>query len=260
MKNLYRNTASLYDIDSRDNLHDDIPFYIEYAQKLGGEVLELGCGTGRVSLALARKGINVTGLDLSSQMLDVFKQKLTKEHGLSGSIKLVHGDMADFKFNRKFSLVIAPFRAFQALTDDNDVLNSLACINKHLSDDGLFIVNVFKPFSVLDGSWCYEECTQWERLDEETGNYVIKKHWGDKIDIDKQIIYPHFAYYVTDKNGKTTRETEDLSLKYYYEKQLEDILTKAGFEITERFGWYDKKPIAEANRELIFVCRRNRKL
>ncbi|GAC43879.1 isopentenyldiphosphate isomerase [Paenibacillus popilliae ATCC 14706] len=77
-----------------------------------------------------------------------------------------------------------------------------------------------------------------------------------KIDLKNQIIYPHFAYEVTDKNGNTERYIEDLSLKYYYENQLEETVTKAGLKIIERFGWYDKKLIEEANRELIFIYRK----
>lgn len=76
MENIFRNSAWLYDIDNRDNLTADIPFYIDYARRQKGEILELGCGTGRVALALANEGYRVTGLDLSQQMLNVFRKKL----------------------------------------------------------------------------------------------------------------------------------------------------------------------------------------
>ncbi|HBR31024.1 MAG TPA: class I SAM-dependent methyltransferase, partial [Clostridiales bacterium] len=66
---MFRNSAWLYDVDNRDILSADIPFYIEFAKKQNGEILELGCGTGRVSLVLAAEGFYVTGLDLSRQML-----------------------------------------------------------------------------------------------------------------------------------------------------------------------------------------------
>ncbi len=257
MKNVFRNTAWLYDVDNRDNLVADIPFYLDYAKTLGGEALELGCGTGRVALALARAGIQVTGLDLSNEMLTVFRQKLDAQTALKNRVTLIHGNMANFSLDKKFSLIIAPFRAFQALTRDEDIASALQCIYSHLSDSGVFILNVFKPFQVMDESWCYEERVQWERLDEASGNYVVKKHWGDKIDVANRIIYPHFAYEVTDKNGTTTRHIEDLSLKYHYEEQLESVVQKAGFVISERFGWYDKQSIEQANRELIFVCRRS---
>ena len=108
MGNLFRNSAWLYDVDNRDNLHDDIPFYLEYAKEKQGEVLELGCGTGRVALALAAEGFRVTGLDLSEQMLDVFRTKLTDKPELAEKITFVHSNMADFTFDRKFGMVIAP--------------------------------------------------------------------------------------------------------------------------------------------------------
>ena len=253
-ENLFRNSAWLYDVDNRDNLHDDIPFYLDFAKRQKGEILELGCGTGRVALALAAGGFRVTGLDLSRQMIDVFREKLAAKPELSDKITLVHGSMADFAFDRKFAMIIAPFRAFQALTDDRDIEKSLSCVYEHLADNGIFIVNVFNPRSVMDQSWCYGETVQWERLDEKTGNYVVKKHWGDKIDTENQVIYPHFAFEVTYPDGRQERIVDDLNLKYYYNGQLRAAVEKAGLEIIEEYSWYDKTP--PGGREIIFVCGR----
>lgn len=254
MENIFRNSARLYDIDNRDNLTADIPFYFDYAKKQNGEILELGCGTGRVALQLAAKGFAVTGLDLSQQMLEVFGEKLAKQRSLAEKITLVHSNMANFGLDKKFGMIIAPFRAFQAVTDDINIDNSFNCIRDHLTDDGIFIVNVFNPRPVMDESWCYPETVQWERLDETTGNYVVKKHWGDKIDTINQIIYPHFAFEVSYANGEKERITDDLKLKYYYHNQLKERIEKAGMKITEEYSWYDKSPIG--GREIIFVCRR----
>lgn len=255
MGNLYRYSAWLYDVDNRDNLHDDIPFYLEYAKQQQGEILELGCRTGRVALVLAANGFNITGLDLSRQMLDVFRKKLSGRPELADRITLVHDNMAHFSLDRKFAMVIAPFRAFQALTDDSDIDNSLACIKRHLTDGGIFIVNVFNPAPgrMTEQAWCYPETVQWERFDEKTGNYVVKKHWGDRIDTVNRIIYPHFAFEVKFPNGKVNRIEDDLALKYYSIEQLRGVIRKAGMEITEEYSWYDKTPIG--GREIIFVCR-----
>jgi len=256
MENIFRNSAWLYDVDNRDNLLDDIPFYLDYAKQQQGEILELGCGTGRVSLILADAGFHVTGLDLSEQMLGVFREKLASKPEVADKFVLVHGNMADFSLDRKFAMIIAPFRAFQALTDDRDIERSLTCIHDHLTDDGIFIVNVFNPRPVMDQSWCYGETVQWERMDEATGNYVVKKHWGDKIDTENQVIYPHFAFEVTYPDGRTERITDDLKLKYYYTDQLRAAVEKAGMEVAEEYSWYDKAP--PGGREIIFICRRKR--
>ncbi len=254
MKNINRKTAWLYDVDDRDNLTADIPFYIDHARKTGGEILDLGCGTGRVAIPLARHGFKVTGLDLSREMLEIFNGKLDAEPGLRDMIAVVHGDMARFHFERQFSLVIVPFRAFQSLTDEGDLASCLRCIRECLSDDGLFIVNAFLPRKVMDTSWCYPETVQWERVDEKTGNRVVKKTWGDRIDMERQVIYPHFAYEVTFADGSTARVTDDLEMKYYHEPQLQSLVEGAGFKIVGKYGWYDYSSIEETPRELIFVC------
>jgi SAM-dependent methyltransferase len=260
VENLLRNSAWLYDVDHRDHLTDDIQFYTDYAKSLNCDsILELGCGTGRVALALAKEGFNVTGLDLSNEMLDVFRQKLDnaddKVDKVKSKIEIIHGNMARFDLNKKFDLIIVPFRAFQCLTDDKDIANSLDCVKNHLTDGGIFIVNVFNPRPDLT-DWCSPETVQiqWERLDENTGNYVIKKYSQDKIDTDNRIMYITFIYEVKDKAGNISEITDKLKLKYYYENQLQSAVEKAGLKIKEKFGWYDKTGVDEAKRELIFVC------
>ena len=255
-ENLFENSAWLYDVDNRDNLLDDIPFYLEFANRQQGEILELGCGTGRVALTLAAEGFYVTGLDLSQQMLDVFHKKVKIAPELADKVTLVHGNMANFSLGRKFAMIIAPFRAFQVLTDNRDIDNSLACIHEHLTDDGIFIVNTFNavPERMTEQAWCYPETVQWERLDEKTGNYVIKKHRRDKIDTVNQVIYPSHVFEVTYPDGKTGRIMDTLKLKYFFANQLRAVIEKANMEIIEEYSWYDKSP--PGGREIIFVCKR----
>ena len=250
--NTYSSTAWLYDLDNRDNTTDDIPFYREYAKRLGGHVLELACGTGRAATALAADGCKVTGLDISHEMLAVFRQKLT-ESDCAGNIRLVHGNMARFQFAERFDLIIAPFRAFQALTEDADIRGCLRSVRAHLTENGRFIVNVFRPYGQLDQSWCYAETVQWERDD--AGRHIVKMHSGDRIDTDAQVLDVHYAFAITNASGITEHVTDDLRLKYYYEEQLRALLAEEGFVIYEAFGWYDKSSV-EGNRELIFICGR----
>jgi SAM-dependent methyltransferase len=243
----------------------DIPFYLEYAQHqcgengANGEILELGCGTGRVALTLAREGFRVTGLDLSHQMLDIFKEKLSKEASqqpeLSERVELIHGNMADFSIKRKFSLIIAPFRAFQAVTAQEDIENAFSCVREHLTDGGIFIVNVFNPYAnPLDESWRRAEEFIGEIIDEQTGVRIARYECREKIDPMNQIIYPYLAYDVTYPDGRSERLVEYLQMKYYYNYQLRAEAEKAGLIIAEEFSWYDKAP--PGGREIILVCRR----
>ncbi|MCL2376546.1 MAG: class I SAM-dependent methyltransferase [Defluviitaleaceae bacterium] len=255
MENLYKNSARLYDMDNRDIVGDDIPFYVEYAKQQGGEVLELGCGTGRVAIALAKEGLNVTGLDLSHDMLDIFREKLAKQPEIADKITITHGNMANFSLGRKFDMIIVPFRVFQLLTDDDDVATALTCIRDHLTDDGIFIVNVFDPIVPMDEeNWCRPETVQWERYDDATGSHIVKKVVQDKIDTVNQVIYPQFIFEITNSDGKTQRIVDDFKLKYYFYHQLREVIEAADLEIYEEFSWYDKTPIP--GRELIFVCKK----
>ena len=174
---------------------------------------------------------------------------------MADRMEIAHGSMADFSFDSKFALIIAPFRAFQAVTRDEDIHSTLACVREHLTEDGIFIVNVFSPNVAMDESWCRaEEDIDFEVLDKATGNKVVRKSRRERIDMDNQVIFPYLAYEVTYPDGRTERIVDHLQLKYYYSPQLRAVVEKAGLDIVEEFSWYDRQP--PGGREIIFVCRR----
>lgn len=255
MENLYLSTAEFYDIDTRHMAYHDVEFYRQYARKTGGKVLELACGTGRVTIPLAEAGFEVWGIDLSFPMLSILKRKMKELGGESARrMHISQADMADFELRRKFDLIIVPFRAFQALTSEERVRSSLNHIKNHLKDDGLFIVDVFKPDWRMDESWVNtEEQFDWVKNDEAGGKTIIRTRLRRSIDTLNQIIHPEIIYYIEDPSGARERIAEQLSLKYYYQYQMEVLLVVSGFVIHETFGYYDKRG-TETGSELIFVC------
>jgi SAM-dependent methyltransferase len=253
-ENRYLNTAHLYDLDPRDIVNDDIPFYINRAQQINGEILEVACGTGRVTLPLARAGFKITVFDLSDKMIDRLKHKLSMEDlTINERVELHIADMADFDFGKKFPLIIVPFRAFQLLTEEDQQNRFLDSVHKHLTDDGVFIINAYKPYTVMDENWMRPERENWVVEDKKFNTTVRRTDIRRTIDLNKQITYPELIYYVEEANGAVKRYEEKLAMKYYFEEQLRDLLLSRQFHINEELGYYDGRSIKEGP-ELIFVC------
>lgn len=124
---------------------DDIPFYVALAHEAsskGQAVLELGCGTGRVTIPMAQAGADVTGLDSAPAMLDIARAKAERA---GVEIEWVEGDMAGFEIGARFGLVVIPFRSFLHLTTDDEQKQCLASIHRHLLPDGRLALNFYMP-------------------------------------------------------------------------------------------------------------------
>src|SRR5260370_1049395 len=123
----------------------DVTFYRDAARDFGDPILELGCGTGRITMALAEAGKRVTGLDLSERMLERAARKraalYTEERE---RVHLVQGNMARFDLGETFRLVIIPFRPFQHLLEVRQQMDCLDCVRKHLAPGGRLILDVFQ--------------------------------------------------------------------------------------------------------------------
>ncbi|MBS1685103.1 MAG: class I SAM-dependent methyltransferase [Bacteroidetes bacterium] len=256
--NQYSTTAALYDLDTRQKTKDDVVFYTSYCGNPPGSVLELCCGTGRVAIPLATQGLEVTGLDISPAMLEVFGEKLSAQpEAVQERIKIVQADMTAFDLGQKFRYIIIPFSSFQGLTADEDITACLDCIHRHLTDDGAFIVHTFRPLMQLNAdNWVTtEETTTIEQRDENNVRRFKRTGLNKTINTDTQIMFSDSIFYTYDENGnETQRLVEHLRLKYYYQEQLEKLVTDNGFAVKEVFGYYDRSPVTDASTEMILVC------
>jgi len=125
------------------SLHlEDIPFWLSIAEGGGDRILELGCGTGRVCLPLARAGWDVCGLDINPDMLAVLKQQLTPE--IQSRINLIQADFRNFFLATRFSAIIMPCNTLSTLPA-SDLRRTLTNINQHLLPKGLFAASLPNP-------------------------------------------------------------------------------------------------------------------
>ncbi|MEN6578629.1 MAG: class I SAM-dependent methyltransferase [Phycisphaerales bacterium] len=136
----YDRVAHLYDAYVQTEL--DIPFFLDEAKKTAGAVLELMCGTGRVSVPLLDVGIDLTCVDSSAEMLEIFRGKL-RDRGFSAD--LIEADVYNLSLNRRFDLVFIPFHSFAEIGDPAQERKALQAIRTHLSPTGRFICTLHNP-------------------------------------------------------------------------------------------------------------------
>lgn len=133
-------TGSFY--DKINTFTEDIAFYKNLGKQLKGPILELCCGTGRITLELAKEGLDITGLDFTESMLEGAKEKF-KKNNLPH--KLHFGDMRNFSFQKIFNLIFIPFNSILNTYEIDDIESILKCIKKHLRPNGTFAFDIFNP-------------------------------------------------------------------------------------------------------------------
>lgn len=252
---LYSSDAQFYDLDNRDALKADIPFYLDLASRLGGDILELACGTGRITIPLANAGHHTWGLEYSSAMVKQFHLKLKELPNTTAErIHLFQGDMCAFNLERKFPLILLPGRSFQLLLDEPKENACLECVNKHLEPGGHFLLAVANYSGQAGPGWPNDnETFDWENIDPRTGFTIRRTHIKKKIDLEKQILFPQKNYYITKNDGTQEKIIRQAAWKYFHEKQIKHLLENHGFKIINQYGSFDGKPIGKGS-EYIFLC------
>ena len=239
--------ARQYDAENDDYVLD-IPFYVERAKRAGGPVLEIACGTGRVTLPIAREGIEVVGLDVAPAMLARLRGKAARE-GLR--ISLIEADCRDFALGREFPLIICPFSAMQHLYDHPSLESFLERIQTHLEADGLFLFDVFNPNVEILSSGGGARARIFTYTDPESGAAVFVEETTDYDDAAQVL---HITWYSTGGGTDEIRE-ETIHLRCFYPQELDMILRYNRFEILEKLGKFSGEPFEAGLGRQIVVCR-----
>lgn len=235
-----------YDLTNRD-IVEDIPFYINQVKKYGEPVLELACGTGRITIPLAEQGILITGLDITDSMLAQAKKKAA-DKGLN--IEWIKSDCRDFNLNRKFNLIFIPFNTIAHLHGQGNIESCFSCVKQHLADKGRFIIDIFNPsLQVLtrDPSKRYP-VTEYPDPDGR-GKVVITEN--NVYDRDTQINRIKWYYRIGDRTEETM---EELNMRIFFPQELDLLLHYNGFTMEAKFGNYDEIPFDSSSPKQILIC------
>lgn len=235
---------------------DDVQFYLELVASAGLDVLELGCGTGRVMVPLAKAGFRVTGLDRSPGMLTQAAAKLSKlDPTIKAATRLVHGDIASFALETTFDSILLPARVFAFLLTVDAQRACLARILKHLRPGGLVAIDLFDPRLDLCLPGRIPGRTD-TTIDPETGDTVRVEVLFRENDTLQQIGREVWRFSRIDASGTVLESQEEqLELRWAYRHEMRHLLELSGFGDIVEYSDFDRSPPAYGA-EQVWVARK----
>ena len=208
--------AKIWNADRPQDLLHDLPFWQSCADQYGGPVLDLACGNGRISLALARQGYEVVGVDINPGLLDIAHQAATEDLKLSFRV----GDIVHLDLDQAFGLGIMPDWTFPVLLTQADQIAFLERLHCHLKPGGAFAFNTYNPFWNFLGA---EREKKWIRLPSISASCLFDPVRQIEADVNE------------DKGVKVQHRYTSLD-------ELKLLLRVTGFRIVELFGDVDRRP------------------
>jgi SAM-dependent methyltransferase len=238
-------------------LDGDVAFYLDEAERAGGPVLELGGGTGRVAWALAEAGFEVDLLDLSPAMIEIAEaRRPDKPRAVGDRLRTVLADMTEFEIDRRFRLVIAPFRAFATLLSWEDQRRCLEAAWRHLEPGGRVILHLFDPRLDLLAREGPPNPDRGSVRHPVTGNEVRITVLSRSLDLLRQVFEERWRFVESATDGRTLREEEEiLRMRLTYRYEMRHLLELAGLDVEAEFSDFDRSP-PTYGREQVWLARK----
>jgi SAM-dependent methyltransferase len=245
--------TELFDLDYGD-FADDLPFYENLARRCEGPILELGVGTGRVAIPLARAGFDVWGIDSSEAMLERARCKAGPSP--AAKLHLLAADMRDFDLGRQFDLIFAGLGGFHHLLTSEDQAACLRCVRRHLAPGGLFACDLRPLFhNDWDSGVSVPLFHDWTRVLPSTGETVMKLR-SVHVDRTQQVQHETHMYDRLAADGTVRRLTTEVDLRFTTRYEMEGLLRETGLEIDQFYGDFDLSPCDEYSEYLVTVARK----
>ena len=238
---MYQHIAQYYDL-LHNGLTEDIEFVATLAEETGGPILEVGCGTGRMLLPLARLGHQITGVDVSEEMLAIARDRLASERkGVQDRVSLQQFDFADIRLDKQFGLAIIAYNTLMHV-GPAELAYCLGNIRRHVWQGGALFIDVDNPADVhdpgQDGLLLLDRTVYNPERDEIVALTVSSTGDGENQTRD--------TVWIVDASpaagGLLERTVARSTLHYYFAHQLQQILETAGFNLIGQYGDYDQRP------------------
>lgn len=240
---------------------DDISWFVDHARSSGPRVLDLACGTGRIAMALARAGLDVTAVDSSEGMLQLFRRKLSAEPPpIQARIGIQQANMHSFELPGRFSSIVCCDAFFHNLTVD-DQISCLLCAARHLAPGGSIAFNIPNPTVGFLAHANSPEGKEFKKRNEyslEDSQDTLLVEQAQDADLLEQTITTRLRF--TRLNAKRQRmatEESSWTSRFTYRYEAVHLLCRCGFEVDSLTGDYRGSRVTE-NSQLVFVARLGR--
>ena len=244
--------AAMYDLDNDAAASAggpgtaDIDWFRAIARRVGGPILELGCGTGRIAVALALDGHRVVGIERSAAMIE----RARRRAGPRSSAEFRQGDIRAFELGDSFRLVAMALNTFLAL-EPGDRRSCLSSARAHLAADGRLALDVFQPEGATAGGEGVV-VEEWTRSDPATGHEVTK-FTSSRATSERTVV--SLSYDELDADGTVRRLHRRTALHHLYRREAELLFASEGLAIESIHGDYDGSPAEDDARRLLIVAR-----
>ena len=241
----YTSFAQVYDL-----FMDNVPYeaWGEYLDKLfkeygidDGLLLDLGCGTGKITRLLAEKGYDMIGVDYSYEMLDIAKAQSEE------SILYLMQDMREFELYGTVKGVVSICDSMNYILDDEDLLDVFKLVHNYLDNDGIFIFDMntmYKYREILADNTFAE--------DREESSFI----WENFYDEEEEINQYDLSLFVQEEDGRYRKYEETHLQRAYEQETVEELLKESGLELLHVYDAFTKEEPAEDAQRIYYVCRR----
>ena len=244
----------------RGTLQGDVEWYCRKAVESRGPVLELGAGTGRVTIPIAEAGIRVSALDLDGGMLDKLRQKAaTLPAEAQSRVRVHHGDMRSFALDEQYALVIIPFRAFLHNLTRDDQLATLRRAHAHLRPGGELALNVFHPSLeyMAANAGAFAGVWRWEKTRKLSDGGFAVYSGATRYNTARQQLESMIRVEEFSPDGSLQRTNMmHLELAYLYPSDIASLLEESGFEPPRISGDFQGRAFERDGDELVVEARR----
>jgi len=248
---MYAALARYYDLENAD-FTEDLDYWLGLADDQGDPILELGCGTGRVLLNLARRGHALTGLDNSPDMLARLRAKLAAASGqhLAAAPQIVQASFDDFELPQRFRLALMPFNTFMHLLTTEAQLAFLARVRRHLAADGVLALDLPNPGEA------YADPAQGLTLERSfmDGERTVQQFSSISVDHAAQLSHITWLYDSVSPEGGLQRSIVPLTLRITHPAEMSLLLSRGGFSAVHFYGDYDRSPFADGSPRMLVLA------
>ncbi|QJP36009.1 class I SAM-dependent methyltransferase [Nonlabens sp. Ci31] len=239
----------IYDAHIYDGMNTnlaDLQFYKSWLPKnKNARILELCCGTGRLTLPIAKDGYDISGVDYTSTMLDQARAKASEE-GLE--VEFIEADIRNLELNKKYDLIFIPFNSIHHLYTNEDLFKAFKVVKNHLKEDGLFLLDCYNPNIqfIVEGEKEQKEIAAYTTND---GREIWIKQVM-RYENKTQINRIEWHYYI---NGEFD-SIQNLDMRLFFPQELDAYLEWNGFNVIHKFGDFKEEAFNDESEKQIFVC------